>query len=326
LGQAAAIVLAAGKSTRMKSELPKVLHEICGRPMLSFVLNACRLAGVDRLLVVIGYGKEMVKARFESDGDIEWIEQLEQKGTGHAVGCCRKSLSEFEGSVLVIAGDMPLVRRSTLAGLYEAREESGDAMTMATTILDDPTGYGRILRNDEGELLGIVEEVDCSAEQRSIREVNPSYYCFDSVALFGALDQVAPTGPQGELYITEAIRVLRDKNRRVSAPILVPAEDATGINSRVDLATVGRLMQDRLQRVLLDEGVTIVDPDNTWIEAEVTVGPDTTIYPFSFIGAGATIGPGCRIGPFACIEPGQLIGPASVVGPTNERRSKVGVA
>jgi bifunctional UDP-N-acetylglucosamine pyrophosphorylase / glucosamine-1-phosphate N-acetyltransferase len=315
LSQLAAIVLAAGKSTRMKSDLPKVLHEICGRPMLHYVLSACRVAGVDRLIVVAGHRKDDVLGAFEAERDIIWVEQAEQKGTGHAVLCCRSALADFEGSVLVIAGDMPLVRRSTLAGLNEAREQSGDAVTLATTVLDDPSGYGRIVRDSDGNLEAIVEDVDCSPEQRSIREVNPSYYCFDSSSLLDAVAKLEPAGPKGEYYITDAIRLFRQSGRVVSAPIQVPAEDAMGINSRVDLATVSRIMQDRLQRSLLDEGVTIVDPDNTWIEADVRVGRDTTIQPFTFIGAGARIGEGCRIGPFARVGAGERVGDGSVVGP-----------
>lgn len=299
----------------MRSDLPKVLHEVCGRPMLHFALSACRVAGIDRLVVVVGHRKDDVVGRFEQASDVAWVEQTEQHGTGHAVACCRDVLAGFEGSVLVIAGDMPLVRRSTLAGLHEAREATGDAVTLATTVLDDPTGYGRIVRDGEGRLEAIVEETDCTPEQRLIHEVNPSYYCFDATALFDTLDRVQPSGPNGEYYITEAVRLLRQGGRGVSAPISVPPEDATGINTRVDLASVGRLMQDRLQRVLLDEGVTIVDPDNTWIEAEATVGRDTTVLPFSYIGAGAVVGQGCRIGPFGHVAPGERVGDGEIVGP-----------
>lgn len=315
MSQLAAIVLAAGKSTRMKSDLPKVLHEICGRPMLHYVLSACRVAGADRLIVVVGHRKDDVLSAFEGEKDITWVEQAEQKGTGHAVLCCRSALTDFEGSVLVIAGDMPLVRRRTLAGLHEARGQSGDALAIATTVLNDPGGYGRIVRDAEGNLEAIVEDADCSLEQRAICEVNPSYYCFDSGALLDAVARLEPAGPKGEYYITDAIRMLRLSGQGVSAPIQVPAEDAMGINSRVDLAAVGRIMQDRLQRSLLDEGVTIVDPDNTWIEADVRVGRDTTIQPFTFIGAGAKIGEGCRIGPFARVGAGERVDDGRVVGP-----------
>jgi len=316
LGEVAAIVLAAGKSTRMKSDQPKVLHEICGRPMLAYVLNACRLAGVDRLIAVVGYGKEQVIERFAAEHDVVWVEQTEQRGTGHAVLCCREALKGFKGTVLVIAGDMPLVRRETLVDLIEAREQSGDALTLATTMLDDPTGYGRIVRDSAGRLEAIVEHRDCTEAQRAIREVNVSYYGFDADRLFSALKKIEPEATKGEYYLTDTVRILKAGGHGVSALVRVPAEDALGINSRIDLAVVGRAMQDRLQKALVDEGVTIVDPDNTWIEADATVGAETTIYPFTFIGAGATIGERGRIGPFACVRAGETLQDGAVVGPT----------
>jgi len=316
LSEVAAIVLAAGKSTRMNTNLPKVLHEICGRPMLAFVLNACRMAGVDRLIVVVGHGKEQVIEQFSAEHDIEWVTQAEQKGTGHAVMCCREALKGFSGTVLVIAGDMPLVRREALMELLEARTESGDALTLATTTLDDPMGYGRIVRDGSGRLEAVVEERNCSDAQRAIREVNVSYYCFDAATLFKSFEKLKPDPVKGEYYITDMVRLLRAEGKGVSAKVEVAQEDALGINSRIDLSMVARAMQDRLQKALMDDGVTIVDPDNTWIDADVSIGADTTVYPFTFIGAGATIGEGGRIGPFACVRAGETIGDGAVIGPT----------
>ncbi|MBU0716859.1 MAG: NTP transferase domain-containing protein [Planctomycetes bacterium] len=314
MSETAAVILAAGRSTRMKSDLPKVLHEICGRPMLSFVLSACRLAGASRLLVVVGHGKGQVKERFEAEGDVVWVDQDEQNGTGHAVKCCQEQLQGFTGNVVVIAGDMPLVRRTTLAELIEAREQNNDAVSLATTFLDDPAGYGRIIRDTDGKLVAIVEHRNCTEEQRNIREVNPSYYCFDAERLFEGLAQVEANPETGEVYVTEAIRLLREAGHGVSATVTVPAEDAIGINTRLDLAVVSRLMQDRIQLALMEEGVTLVDPDNTWIEAEAVIGRGTTICPFSFIGAGAMIGERCRIGPFASIARGGEVPDETVVG------------
>lgn len=310
----AAIILAAGKSTRMKSDLPKVLHRVCGRPMLSYALGACRLAGVERLYVVVGHGKDEVMTEFAGADDITWVDQSEQKGTGHAVLCCREAMVGVEGSALVLAGDMPLIRRHTLAGLHEARSQSNIACTIATTELDDPTGYGRIVRDENGQLTTIVEHADCTPEQRAICEVNPSYYCFDAEALWWALDQTTPQGPKGEYYVTDAIRILGDAGKGVAAPLKVPSEEATGVNSRLDLTKVGRLLQDRIQRTWLEEGVTIVDPDNTWIEADAMIGRDTVIYPFSFIGAGAVIGEGCRIGPFGHVPADETVPVGAAVG------------
>ena len=314
LSETAAIVLAAGKSTRMKGDLPKVLHEVCGKPMLAYVLSACRLAGVDRLLVVVGYGKEKVQKRFEGEKNLEWIEQAAQKGTGHAVGCCRKALEGFDGSVLVIAGDMPLVQREPLAKLLEVRERTGDAVTIATTMLEAADGYGRITRDDEGKIEAIVEHDDCSSEQLKIREVNPSYYCFDSKRLFPALEKLKPERSKGELYLTDLIKVFRKTGQGASAVVDVPAEDAMGVNSRLDLAQVGRVVQDRIQLGAMSDGVTIVDPDNTWIESDATIGKDTVVYPFSMIRTGAIIGNDCRIGPFACVSAGETVPDGTVVG------------
>lgn len=316
MSDTAAIVLAAGKSVRMKSDLPKVLHEICGRPMLSYVLSACRLAGVDRMIVVVGHGKDRVIDAVGNEPEVTWVDQKEQKGTGHAVLCCRDALKGFSGSVLVIAGDMPLVQRLTLANLLETRDRRGDALTLATTVLDDPTGYGRIIRDADGELEAIVEHNDCTDEQRRICEVNPSYYCFDAEPMFDALDKVEANSATGELYLTDAVEITRSSGAGVSAVVSVPAEEAMGVNSRLDLAIVARRMQDRIQLALMNDGVTIVDPDNTWIEADVTIGSDTTIQPFTVIGAGATIGEGCRIGPLALIGAGETLPDKAAVGPT----------
>ncbi len=314
LGDSVAIVLAAGKSTRMKSDLPKVLHEICGRPMLAFVLAACRLAGIERSFVVTGHGRQTVVERFEGEKDLVWVDQNEQRGTGHAVLCCRQALAGFEGSVVVIAGDMPLVRRETLADLIESRERASDALALATTQLPDPTGYGRIVRDDEGRLEAIVEHAECTPEQREITEVNPSYYCFDAGPLFEALDQVTPKGDKGEYYLTQVVGILRERGLGVSADVRAAAEDAAGVNSRLDLAAVSRVMQDRIQLGLMADGVTIVDPDNTWIESDVTIGRDTVIEPFSVIRAGAIIGAECRIGPFAHVRASDRVADGSCVG------------
>lgn len=315
MAEVAAIVLAAGKSTRMRSELPKVLHEVCGRPMLSYVLSACRLSGVDRILVVVGHEKERVIERFSADRDLTFVEQAEQHGTGHAVMCCREALKGFEGSVLVVAGDMPLVRRETLAELVDVRLERGDALTIATTELDDPTGYGRIVRDAKGDLEAIVEHRDCTEKQLAIAEVNVSYYCFDSAKLMNGLSRLTPNPTKGEYYLTDLVKMFRADGSGVSAEVKVQPADSLGINSRLDLAMVSRAMQDRIQRALLNDGVSIVDPDNTWVEADVSVGADTVIYPFSFIGQGATIGEGCRVGPFAHVKPGEACEDGSVLGP-----------
>lgn len=176
----AAVVMAAGRSTRMVTETPKVLHEICGRPMLAYVIDACRAAGIDRIVCVVGYRKEEVISAFGDEPDLTFVEQKDQKGTGHAVMVCRDALSDFEGDLVIIAGDMPLVRHETLELLTRTHKSQNSAVTLATALLEDPGGYGRIVRDSYGNLEGIVEESDCSPEQKKIKEINPSYYCFNS--------------------------------------------------------------------------------------------------------------------------------------------------
>jgi bifunctional UDP-N-acetylglucosamine pyrophosphorylase/glucosamine-1-phosphate N-acetyltransferase len=248
--------------------------------------------------------------------DITWVDQREQRGTGHAVLCCKSLLNSRPDNVLVIAGDMPLIRAETLDAVVEARQASDDALNLATTVLDEPAGYGRILRDAHGKLLTIIEDRDCNESQRAIREVNPSYYCFDGRRMFEALEQVKPDPVTREVYVTGAVQALKTAGHAVSASVRVPAEDAMGINSRLDLSRVGRAMQDRIQLALMNSGVTIVDPDNTWIDSDVAIGPDTTMFPFTFVGTGATIGRGCRIGPFYHVGRGMDIEDDSTVGPT----------
>ncbi|UCG33858.1 MAG: bifunctional N-acetylglucosamine-1-phosphate uridyltransferase/glucosamine-1-phosphate acetyltransferase, partial [Phycisphaerales bacterium] len=270
----AAIILAAGKSTRMMTDRPKVLHEVCGRPMLSYILDACRANGVGRILVVVGYQKERLIDHYVGQNDLVWVEQGEQLGTGHAVQVCQDALADFEGTVLVVAGDMPLVRPETMTRLLEAHESFGAAATIATTILDDPTGYGRIVRDAEGRLLAIVEHRDCTAEQLNIRECNPSYYAFDKASLFDALARTDNENAKGEYYITDAVRILNESGRQVQALEAINADEATGINSRQDLALVSRMMQDRIQAEFMERGVTIVDPASTWIDARAQIAKD----------------------------------------------------
>ncbi len=310
----AAIILAAGKSTRMVTDMPKVLHEVCGRPMLAYVIDACRAAGIERIICVVGYRKDDVIEAFVDESDITWVEQAEQRGTGHAAMCCREALEDFEGNLLVIAGDMPLLRSETLKLLAERHEEEHSAVTLATAVLEDPSGYGRIVRDEYGNLEGIVEDSDCTDQQRKIREINPSYYCFDSKLLFDALDKLRPDNVKGEYYITDALRILIKGGHRALAVTAVAAEDAMGINSRQQLADVGRVMQNRIQRNLMQQGVTIVDPPNTWIDVRARIGQDTVIHPFTYIHGRVSIGRRCSIGPFAYLRDGTEIGEDVVVG------------
>jgi len=317
----AAIILAAGKSTRMVTDLPKVLHEVCGRPMLAYVIDACRAAGIARVLCVVGYRQEDVKAAFAGESGLTFVEQPEQRGTGHAVVVCRDALGDFQGNVMVIAGDMPLLRSETLELLISTHNQENAAVTLATAVLDDPTGYGRIVRDQYGNLEGIIEEGDCTDEQRKIKEVNPSYYLFDHQWLFEALAQVRPNNVKGEYYLTDALHILVHGGHRAIAITAVPAEDAMGINSREEVATVGRIMQNRIQRNLMTQGVTIVDPPNTWIDVRAQIGQDTVIHPFSYIHGRVQIGRRCSVGPFAYLREGTVLKDDVVVGVFTELKN-----
>ena len=318
-----AVILAAGKSMRMKSDLPKVLHEVCGQPMLSYVIEACRAVGVERLIVVVGHGRELVREAYAGASDIIWVHQAEQHGTGHAVMVCEEALADFAGNVLVIAGDMPLIHSETLQALLEEHARTGNAVTLATSVLDNPHGYGRIARDEQGNLSAIVEHKDCTPEQLEIHEVNPSYYCFDGARLFAALGKLTVGNVQGEYYITDTVAILKREGGGAGAIPAVPQEDALGINSRADLAEVNRIMQDRIQQSWMERGVTVIDPGSTWIEHGASIGRETVVYPFSFVGVGAVVGESCRLGPFAQVRGGEHVVAGAVVGPAAERKSLV---
>jgi bifunctional UDP-N-acetylglucosamine pyrophosphorylase/glucosamine-1-phosphate N-acetyltransferase len=308
-----AIILAAGKSTRMKSKRPKPLHEICGRPMLRWVLDACYDAGCHHVIVVIGFGKDEVLAEFGSDKRITWVEQTEQLGTGHAAKMCESHLRDYHGDVFILAGDGPLIRAQVLKTLHDAhRDEHADA-SMATAVLDDPTGYGRIVRDQKGDFVEIVEQIDCTPQQREIREVFPSYYCVKAQELLFALSKLKNENKKREYYLTDIYAILRNAGKKIVAVQAVTAEDVLAVNTREQLAQVDGVMQDRIQRKLREDGATIVSGINTYIEAGVAVGPDTVIHPFTFIGRDSSIGAECVIGPFATVPRESILREGCVV-------------
>jgi len=241
-----AIILAAGKGTRMKSDRPKVLHEVCGRPMLAYVLDAARGAGCDRLLVVVGHEADHVQQTFAGgDGDVEWVVQEPQLGTGHAVMVCGEHLAGLSGAVVVLGGDGPLIRAATLRELLATHAEQRAACTLATSILPDPQRYGRILRDAAGELAGIVEYLDADEDQRRIREVNVSIYCFDAAALREALAALGNDNAKGEYYLTDTLGLLRARGRKLAAVAAVPPADVLSINTVEQLERVSAIMGER---------------------------------------------------------------------------------
>jgi len=296
-----AIILAAGKSTRMKSRVSKPLHEVCGRPMLEWILLACYEAGCDRVIVVVGHGKDEVIARFGADRRITWVEQTEQLGTGHAVRMCEAELRKAHGDVLILAGDGPLIRAEVLRNMRNAHRDEHAAGTLATAVLDDPTGYGRIARDQNGDFLAIVEHSDASPEQLKINEVFPSYYCVKSDELLSVLAKLKNNNAKREYYLTDIYSILRNEGKKVLAVQAVAAEDTLSVNTRQQLADVDAIMQARIQRDVQGAGVTIVSGVNTYIEAGAKIGAETVVQPFTFIGRGAAIGSDCVIGPFAFV-------------------------
>jgi len=247
LPESIAVILAAGKGTRMNSDLPKVLHEVCGRPMLAYVLEACRRAGCSRLITVIGHEADRVRRTFEElDHDVDWAEQTEQLGTGHAVRCAAGRFAGHVGEVLVVAGDGPLLRAETLRKLLATHRAERAACTLATSVLPEPGRYGRILRGEGGELLGIVEYLDATDEQRRIREVNVSLYCFDAQALREALPRLTNRNAKKEYYLTDVLGLLRADGAKLAAVPAVPPEEVLGINTPEELEQVNRIMAGRL--------------------------------------------------------------------------------
>lgn len=310
----AAVLLAAGKGTRLKTELPKVLHSVLGRPMLAHVVDACRTAGLGRQVIVIGYGKDKVRAAFaNNDDDITWVEQNEQLGTGHAAMVCRDAVRDQCDHVVVLCGDGPLIRAETIQHVVATHRKNGNAITLATAELEEPERYGRIHRDANGNLLGIVEYLDCTDAQREIREINPSYYCFSTETFLDTLGRINNDNAKREYYITDCIALAIADGKRVEALTAVPPEDVFSINSRTDLALVNRVLRDRVNAELMDNGVTLLDPDSIWIDPGVEIGRDTVVEPFVRVERGARIGANCTVGPFAHIAAGTIIGDDQVV-------------
>lgn len=307
-----AVILAAGRSTRMKSRRPKVLHEVCGKPMLQFVLDACFEAGCSQAIVVVGHGKDEVMAQFVHETRIAWVEQTEQLGTGHAVRVCedvliRQSHANPKGDVFILAGDGPLVRADNLRALRQAHKDDHAAASLATAVVDDPAGYGRIVRTTAGDFLEIVEQLDATPAQREIREINVSLYCARIDELLFALARLKNDNKKGEYYLTDVFGILRNAGKTVTAVQAVAAEDVLSVNSREQLAEVDAILQDRIQRMHRSNGVGINNAANVYIEAGAAIGPDTIVHPFSYIGCDASIGAECVIGPFGMVPRNAVV-------------------
>lgn len=291
----AAVILAAGKGTRMKSKAPKVLHKICGSSMLSYVLESVAAAGVEQQIVVVGFGAESVSQEVAGKGQV--VLQAEQLGTAHALLQARPLLKEFSGQLLVLCGDTPLIEPDTLRRLVESHRAAGSVATVLTAMVEDPTGYGRVIRDGQGQVKRIVEQKDASPEEIKVQEINTGIYCFESAGLFEGLEKVTPANAQGEYYLTDIIKTYAAEGRSISAVLLADQAEAAGVNDRVQLAEVERVIRSRVLLELMRSGVTVVDPQSTFIDRGVRIGRDTTIYPFTFIEGNTAVGEDCVIGP-----------------------------
>ena len=295
-----AVILAAGKGTRMKSKLPKVLHKVGGHPMLEHVMDAAEAAGCRDNVVVIGHGAELVR---ELVGDRARIAlQAEQLGTGHAVLQVADTLKDFTGTVMILCGDTPLLEAEELEKFYAEHVKSGAAATVMSALMDDPFGYGRILRDANGDVAGIVEQKDASEEQKQIKEINTGNYCVEAPLLFEVLRTLGNDNAQGEYYLTDVLAKLRAMGKKVGGVITADSEMIMGVNSRRQLAEAESVMRRRIAERHMDDGVTIMDPASTFIEKSVKIAPDTVIYPNTWLQGATVIGEDCEIGPNVRLE------------------------
>lgn len=299
-----AVVLAAGQGTRMKSKLYKVMHQVMGKPMVGHIVDAAQKAQVDKVVTVTGVGAGTVQEYLGNKS--EYVLQEEQLGTAHAVKQAEELLSKEEGTTLVLCGDTPLLRAETIEALFDFHEKEGAKATVLTAHAEDPFGYGRVIRSNEGTVSKIVEQKDASEEEQHVQEINTGTYCFDNQALFQTLQEVKNDNAQGEYYLPDVVEILKEKQHIVSAFQLDNMDEALGVNDRVALAEASRLMKERINKQHMQNGVTLIDPDNTYIESEVKIGADTLVEPGVYLKGETVIGEDCYIGAHSIIENSKI--------------------
>ncbi len=293
------VILAAGKGTRMKSETPKVLHKIFEKPLLGYVLDNIKTI-TNENFVIVGHHADEVKEYVEKNyQNAKTVLQTPQLGTGHAVSMVLPYLKDFKGQVLILCGDTPLITSETLNKFVEFHNSNNSDLTVMSTIFENPTNYGRIIREPDGSLKCIVEEKDATPEQKAVKEVNAGIYILDWSKIAPAFSQLTSNNAQGEYYLTDIIEWGKKNNLKVNAFILENSDEIYGINSRKNLAEATRIMNTRKLNSLMDSGVTIVDPNSTWISEDTEIGTDTIIYPSTYIEGSNKIGKNCKIGPCA---------------------------
>ncbi len=288
------ILLAAGLGKRMKSGLPKVLHHLAGKPMLFYPLRAAKSLNPATIVIVVGYGTDDVQRACACE-EVAWVIQKEQLGTGHAVNCAKEIFDGFAGDLVILSGDVPLTSQKTLQELLRHHREKKAALTLLTACLEQPFGYGRILRNDRGEIMEIVEERDANELEKKIKEVNAGLYAASPSLLFSALEGLTNSNQQGEYYLPDIVGVARQWGQNVSAVQIEDAKEIMGINTREELAMMEKTLQERINRKWMDAGVTLKDHLTTYIEEEVVIGKDTVIGPNTHLRGSTVIGEKCLI-------------------------------
>ncbi|SHG43025.1 UDP-N-acetylglucosamine pyrophosphorylase /glucosamine-1-phosphate N-acetyltransferase [Thermosyntropha lipolytica DSM 11003] len=316
-----AVVLAAGKGVRMKSDLPKVVHKVAGKPMIVHVVENLKQAGIEDITVVVGHKRELVKEVL-SPFKVKFALQEEQLGTGHAL-LQAKDQVDLESTLLVLAGDTPLLTAATLKRLISFHGESGAVATVLSAELANPYGYGRIIRDSDDNLLKIVEEKDASLEEKKITEINAGIYCFKAREVFDVLLHLDTDNAQGEYYLTDVFSLFNREGKTVKVLKIEDSEEIQGINDKLQLIEAEKVMRRRKNRALLQEGVIIIDPDTTFIDSEVKIGKDTVVMPFSFIEGKTVIGERCEIGPYTRIT-SSLIGNDVIIESSRIKEAEIG--
>ncbi|HOK71499.1 MAG TPA: bifunctional UDP-N-acetylglucosamine diphosphorylase/glucosamine-1-phosphate N-acetyltransferase GlmU [Bacillota bacterium] len=322
------LVLAAGHGKRMKSALPKPLHPVAGIPMIDHVVGSLVRSGASRVVVVVGHGGELIEEHLAGRAEIVW--QREQLGTGHAVLAAGPAFDGYDGNILIVPADVPLLTSESLQQLVEEQSGSASDATILSMCVDDPTDYGRVVRDSKGNVAAIVEHCDATEEIRAIREVNTGVFCFDSRTLFNALPRISTDNKQGEYYLTDVIAIMISQGLSVRAVALKDASEGLGINSRVELSKAEQIMGDRKRREVMESGVTLIDPATTFIDASVEIESDTVIMPFTIIAGNSKIGGSCNIGPYVYIRDSEVgsgcnIGPFSYLRPGTSLADRVKV-
>jgi bifunctional UDP-N-acetylglucosamine pyrophosphorylase / glucosamine-1-phosphate N-acetyltransferase len=347
MNEVGVIILAAGLGKRMKSSLPKVMHSLSGKPLLFHVLTTAQRLKPGKVAIIIGHGAEVVKQAYRH-GDVTWVVQEQPLGTGHAVLCAKNCFGKFSGDVLILSGDVPLISARTLNAMIHLHRQRSASLTLLTALLKEPGGYGRVLRHADGEIAGIVEERDATDAQQQLEEVNAGVYVASAPFLFSALEKVKNHNDQGEYYLPDAVAIALQQGERVATMKVDDAREVMGINTREELAQMEKTLQERINRKWMDNGVTLKDPNTTYIEEDVVIGKDTVIGPNTHLLGNTVIGERCRIdgsayltdvqvgdnvhlkfsvvatssrvaagaivGPFAHLRPGSSLGPNVHIG------------